>query len=154
MGCEIYSFAEVKINNKWEKVYNQFSLCKYDRVVNAKEKCDNPFYWQRYSMFSFLANVRNDRLLIPICYPRGLPNDVSDDVHEMYKRDENNHHSSSYITCKELLEFNYNEVIVMLGKNIFNSTYKEELGSMYFKHLNELKQLGNPDNTRIVIWFK
>ena len=32
-------------------------------------------------------------------------------------------------------------------------TYRENLGEWFFKHLNELKELGDPENVRIVFWF-
>ena len=32
-------------------------------------------------------------------------------------------------------------------------TYRENLEGWFFKHLEELKALGEPENVRIVFWF-
>ena len=32
-------------------------------------------------------------------------------------------------------------------------TYRENLGEMFFTHLEELKALGEPEDVRIVFWF-
>ena len=58
MGCDIHSFTEKrnKGNNKWE-------------VLEGL----NPFDWRSYSVFAFLADVRNYDHCEPISQPKGLP---------------------------------------------------------------------------------
>ena len=170
MGCDIHSFAEIKKNGKWEKVENYFSLSDFDKEWYKKEKGDSPFDWRSYSMFSFLAGVRNYDCCEPISKPRGLPDDISDDVKSYYKEWVYDAHSASFLTAKELLEFNYdkefwNRRITKYVGNYINGaalaeegegkflTYRENLGEWFFKHLNELKELGDPENVRIVFWF-
>lgn len=170
MGCDIHSFAEVKRNNKWEKVNDHFSLDDYDKEYYKKEKGDNPFDWRDYSIFAFLAGVRNYDHCEPISKPKGLPEDLSDEVKQHYEDWECDAHSASYLKAKELLEFDYdktfwNRRITKVEGNCTNGaalaeegegkvlTYRENLGEWFFKHLEELKTLGEPENVRIIFWF-
>ena len=75
MGCDIHSFAERlnKQTNKWEKVGDAFSLDEYGKTRFKKDKGDSPFDWRSYSVFAFLADVRNYDHCEPISYPKGLP---------------------------------------------------------------------------------
>jgi hypothetical protein len=170
MGCDIYSFAEVKINNNWEKVDNHFSLDSYEKKYYNKEKSGNPFCWRSYSMFAFLAGVRNYDRCEPISEPRGLPEDLSDEVRQYYEDLECYAHSASYLTAKELLEFDYdktfwNRRVTKKEGNCINGaalaeegegkvlTYRQNLDGWFFIHLEELKTLGEPEDVRVVFWF-
>ena len=84
MGCDIYSFAEVKRKNKWTKVEEHFELDDYDKNLLKKEKGDNPFTNRSYSLFAFLADVRNYDKCKPISKPKGLPCDIGDEVKHEY----------------------------------------------------------------------
>ena len=92
MGCDIHSFAEVKCKNKWVQIEGL-----------------EPFDWRSYSMFAFLAGVRNYDHCEPISEPRGIPEDISDNIKEMDIDNDWNLHSSSYLTLKELLDFDYDK---------------------------------------------
>lgn len=200
MGCDIHSFAERKntITNQWEVVKDYFTVDDYYKEYIEKDKGDNPFYWRNYSMFAVLANVRNNGDFKEISTPKGIPYDISDDVKSYYDSVAKESHSPSYLTLKELLEFNYNKlpstldyIIRYLGINPANNimahdiishvhtmnikdeikeetisliieysnedgtliTYKDELGEMFFQHLEELKTLGKPDDVRVIFWF-
>jgi len=170
MGCDIHSFAERKTNGKWEKVGEHFSLGEWEKEYYKKEKSDSPFDWRSYSMFAFLADVRNYDHCEPLSKPRGLPDDISDEVKDEYGEGWD-YHSASFLTAKELLEFDYDKtfwnrrVTKQTSENFWNGasvaeegegtnvTYRENLGEFFFIHLNELKELGNPDDVRIVFWF-
>ena len=172
MGCDIHSFAE-KINkqtNKWEKVGDAFTLDNYDKNRTGKDKGQHPFDWRSYSMFAFLANVRNYDHCVPISDPKGLPNDISDEVKEEYGEGWD-YHSASFLTAKELLDFDYDKtfwnrrITKQISPNHWNGaslaeegegkiiSYRENLGESFFIHLEDLKQLGNPEDVRIVFWF-
>lgn len=80
-------------------------------------------------------------------------------------------HSASFLSAKELLEFDYDKefwnrrVSKQIGPNSWTGaglaeegegkivTYRDNLGEWFFKHLGELAQLGNPEDVRIVFWF-
>jgi hypothetical protein len=170
MGCDINSFAEVKRNNKWEKVNDHFTLDDNNKKFYNKEKGDNPFYWRSYSTFAFLAGVRNYEHCEPISEPKGLPDDLSEEVKNNYEDLKCDTYSASYLTAKELLDFDYDKTLLdrrvtKTKGNYANGaaleeegegrilTYRENLGEWFFKHLEELKTLGEPENVRIVFWF-
>jgi len=171
MGCDIHSFAEVRRNNKWEIVKEHFSLDEFNRKYYNKEKGDNPFDWRSYSMFGFLAGVRNYSCCEPISESKGIPEDVCEEIKEEYERWDSDAHSASYLTLRELIEFDYNQILWDRritreeSPNCFNGaalanegegkmiTYREHLGESFFKHLEELNQLGELDDVRIVFWF-
>lgn len=173
MGCDIHSFAERrnKQTNKWEKVEDAFSLDKYDKERLKKDKGGSPFDWRNYSMFAFLADVRNYDHCEPLSEPRGIPDDISDEVKQEYEYWEYDAHSASFLTAKELLDFDYDKkfenwrVTKQTSPNCWDGaslaeegegkilTYREKLGGWFFTHLNELKELGEPEDVRIVFWF-
>src|ERR1700747_2996878 len=72
MGCDIHTFAEVRINGKWEKVVGELFPAE---SWSTKKWTDEPFGWRSYSMFAFFAGVRNYDHCTPISEPKGLPPD-------------------------------------------------------------------------------
>ena len=160
MGCDIHSFAEVKRNDKWEMIEEEiFPFYEGFDGDNTTE----PFYWRSYFMFEFLAGVRNYDGIEPISLPKGFPKD-SEYLNSKSRYDDSlptifqeilyddYYHSLSYLTLRELIEYDYNKTYFSkLRQVIF--PLKESLGENYFKHLEILKGLGNPDDVRIVIYF-
>jgi len=160
MGCDIHSFAEKrnKQTNKWEKV-----------------KGKHPFNWRNYSVFAFLAGVRNYDHCEPLAEPKGIPKDVCEEIRIEYEGWEYDAHSASYFTAKELSDFDYEKkfwnrrisrTFVMANGLKFTDgaatagegegmviTYRENLKESFFTDLEELKSLGEPEDVRIVFWF-
>lgn len=84
-------------------------------------------------------------------------------------------HSFSYFTVAELLAFDYDDTFENMRVSVTHYTpgggsitdgastaekgngtiitYRDFLGSSYFKDLKILKNLGDPEDTRIVFWF-
>ncbi len=190
MGCDIHSFAEKrnKETGKWEEVKDHFTIDDYDKKRLKKEKGSSPFDWRSYSVFAFLAGVRNYDHCEPLSEPKGLPNDseylnTESEDWMGYKETEKerletdgNYHSMSYLTLKELTDFDYDKTF--WNRRIYKETYRadgtvsggngaalaeegegqivsyrENLGEGFFVHLDELKQLGEPEDVRIVFWF-
>lgn len=173
MGCDIHSFAEKRNdkNSKWVKVKDHFLLDDFDRDWYKKEKGDSPFENRNYSWFAFLADVRNYDHCEPIKQPCGIPSDCDVEIMKDYEDYGEDAHSASHLTLKELLDFDY-EVIFwnrritkQLSSNSFTGaglaqdgegkmlTYRENLGTDFFKIIEELKLLGEPENVRVVFWF-
>ncbi len=157
MGTYIKSYAE-KINKatgKWEQVTGVFSLDDYDKKQTQETYGDSPFYLQDYFMFGIFANIRNEYGVKPISLPRGLPIDtcgyiVNDEAYMCNI----GVFGASYLTLRELLEFNYDEMFVSDRDDEHEeATYRERLNYMFFTHLEQLKLLGDPDDVRIVFWF-
>lgn len=185
MGCDIHSFAEVKTEGKWKRIEDKI-------FPDWNDFTTEPFGCRSYSLFGFLAGVRNYSESEVIIEPRGLPLDSeylnsptdypeirSYWTEEPVKVETNlddissdmNYHTHSHIYLNELLAFDYNKyfedkrITVQTGPNSFNGagkakegegniiTYKEHLGESYFKDLEILKSLGNPEDVRIVFYF-
>lgn len=173
MGCDIHCFAEMRDieTNQWEKVGDAFTLDDYDKKRLGKDKGNRPFDWRSYSMFAFLADVRNYDHCEPLSQPKGIPDNVCKEIGEEYEEWGCDAHSASYFTAKELLDFNYDKtfwnrrITKQTAPNVYNGaslaeegeginlTYRENLGEMFFIHLEELKSLGEPEDVRIVFWF-
>ncbi len=149
MGCDIHAYAEIKEKGKWE----------FTGI--------NPFDFRSYGLFGFLAGVRNYSEAEPIAKERGVPSDLSPEVSESNESWDSDGHSHSWVSLKELLDFDYekkfHDMRVTRDGNgaararsldeAEHTTYREFLGHGYFKDLDELKELGDPANVRIVFWF-
>src|SRR6478609_5466733 len=138
MGCDIHSFAEVRTEGKWQKVTEKAFGVESDYVG----KTNAPFDWRSYSLFAFLAGVRNYDHCEPISEPRGLPDDseyLNKEVEDGYygpfgkaspctekKRleEDYDYHSKSWLTLKELLEFDYDKTF--WNRRITRTTYRED----------------------------
>lgn len=189
MGADIHSFAEVKTNGKWVRVEEP----KFDDYGDTKTT--EPFGWRSYAVFGFLADVRNYSCCEPICETKGLPNDseylnsispyaydrnpmngevIPENERETVKKDvqeDGNYHSMSWLTLKELLDFDYEQkfwdrrVTKQVSPNGWDGaaladegegqtiTYREHLGEGFFKDIDVLKTLGSSEDVRIVFWF-
>ena len=145
MGCDIHCYVEVKSSSDddygWEMVEDEiFTQTKFDCEYYKKDKTNRPFYWRNYTMFAILADVRNGGNVRPISKPKGLPNGISRSVWTKYYDRILDAHSQSYLTLRELVEYNYNDEFVMNNQ-------------LFFTHIEELKTLGGLDDVRIVFWF-
>lgn len=151
MGCDIHSYAEKRINGKWESV--GFS----------------PFNWRQYGMYGFLANVRNYSAVPPLAEQRGLPADISSEVREEADTWSGDAHSHSWLSTAELTAFDYDakvedrRVTRQVGPNAWDGgqtcapgegeteTWREFLGPEFFRDLDRLREYGL--DTRVVFWF-
>lgn len=100
MGCDIHNHVEVLKGDKWR--------CADAYFLNYKSGGYMPEYFcddRRYTLFSILANVRNNGEIPCISEPRDIPDDVTDVVWNEYESWGSDAHSASYLTLKELIEF-------------------------------------------------
>lgn len=171
MGCDIHSYAEVRKNGKWEKVGDVFPLDDFDKEWQKKDYGDKPINWRSYSLYGWLADVRNYSCVPAISQPRGIPSDVSPEVSQENDSWAGDGHSHSWLSLAELLSTNYEEffwdrrVTRQEAPNFWNGaalanegegkniTLRDHLGSHFFGVLETLKTLGSPDDVRIVFWF-
>jgi len=163
MPCNIHPYAEAvdPTTKKWLVVrHDVFPLTQWEVQTSGKTHTNRPFKWRNYNMFGFLANVKNLSVCEFLSQGRGCPTDSptvlrpSDPQYEGF-------HSHTYVTLKELLDFDYDKVFE--DRRAANSTveegkgkkvrYREFLGDHFFEHLTALKELGFPENVRIVLWF-
>lgn len=156
MGCDIHSFTEQRTNpDGW----------------NWEEVAFKPFDWRGYGMYAFLAGVRNYSGIKPLAEPRGLPQGLSYQTESENREWASDGHSHSWLLASELLEFDYDAMMEdrrftrREGPNSFNGgatcepgqgkqqTWREFLGPQFFRDLEMLRAVGDPDNTRVVFWF-
>jgi hypothetical protein len=187
MGCDIHLFVEKKISEKWECL-NEIEDNEGTLSTSYKKEI---YHERNYSLFALLAGVRNSAGVKPISEPRGLPEDVSEIVKRISDQWNDDGHSHSYYTLKELLDFSADNLVKEQGYMpeerwiAFQESLKtptpdydlrfpfagwansglgwehhewsvpaKEISSTFFVDvLNKLKQMGNPEEIRIVFWF-
>ena len=117
MGCDIHMFVEewdgtspikeIVGEPAWRIIGG--SLCTYDDESGNETEFDwGPTYHDRnYTLFAILADVRNwsSSNIDPIDRPRGLPKDVSHEVKMAREYWDVNGHSASWLTLREILEY-------------------------------------------------
>ena len=145
MGCDIHITAEYKREDgKW--IRNE--KCIFDDKYNA------PFSWRSYSLFGFLAGIRNMSECTPLSNPRGLPEDTTDSTREYWDGWECDAHNPSWLSLEDIMEFDYRQEFVdMRDINKPTISYAEHLGPLFFIELGRLSTLGNGKDIRIVFWF-
>ena len=129
MDCDIHSFVEKKISKgRWSKItgfksddyYEKSEYFSSDRFL----KGDSPLSARNYQQFAILANVRNGRgfagldtgdRVEPIAMPKGMPDDVSDDVLNASNEWGCDGHSHSWLTAKEINEYDSEIKIIRRG---------------------------------------
>ena len=84
MGCDIHTIVEIKKENTWVGL----------------DECPNEFDERNYSLFAFLAGVRNS-FNTKGFKPKGFPDDMSEKARKEFEND-SDLHSKSYLTLKEL----------------------------------------------------
>lgn len=110
-------------------------------------------YWidRNYLLFAILANVRNQYNIQPISQPKGLPKDVSHEVKKQNDEENGDAHTRSWLTLKELLEYDWQQKYEDDNNEIF------PLEAMVIPFVNEfiprLSEIDEPENVRMVFWF-
>jgi hypothetical protein len=133
MGCDIHLAVEHKIDGVWQQIdppddfprdpwiIQQIKAIKgkSERILEEsslltyyENKLATDWYSQRnYYAFAILANVRHDHFN-PISLPKGLPNDLSEDLKT---KDCLGEHSFSWLTVKEMIDFDWNQTVENTG---------------------------------------
>ena len=144
MGCDIQMYAET-----FNKENNRYERSKVEIDVNRS-----------YARFGWFADVRNYAAVKAISKPRGLPDDISEDVNIYY---DEYVHSASWLTIEELKAVDYQQIVEDRrvsrdGNGGCTSeagegekmTLEEFLGSEFIKLI---KILDKAQVTRVVFWF-
>jgi hypothetical protein len=107
---------------------------------------DQPYNGRNYSLFGALAGVRDDSMELIADMDRGLPDDVSDELCDMFDEWGMDAHSANYLYLDEILESSYYK---MLDSDL------DELGVTYFFRdvVDALLDLGDSKDVRLVFWF-
>jgi len=216
MGTDIHLFVERREGDKWVAVAGPNPWYTEGSGEPKEILGDWLWYGRDYDVFAILANVRNGYGFagcdtgdgfIPIDMPRGLPEDVSPEVRAEAEAWGLDGHSHSWITLRELLEYDWSRKTKhrgvvdesgfkeflekgkprswcggISGKNVvfvtndemkmivegrmareenkkyvtkveWEETYRETVGYFLDEVIPKLKNLGEPDDVRIVFWF-
>lgn len=139
MGCDIYSVAQVRKDGQWEES---------DAVFSDPYFVHDPFANRNYGVFGFLAGIRNHE--VPVLQEmRGLPEDgVSQAI-----RDRLSNGSTSWVTLRQLLEFDYDQKFVDTVYDSGPTTVRNFLPADFFADVELLKTLGEPDDVRVIFDF-
>jgi len=118
MGCDIHLYVEKLVNGKWE-IQRGFvsSMYEADSEFFSTAKFRNavtPYDNRNYQLFGALAGVREDNIK-PIAEPRGLPDDASPEVAAEAKDYGIDGHTHSWLTLKEILDFDWSQIVVREG---------------------------------------
>lgn len=150
MGCDIHIVCEVKqVGAGWVSVKDAIFDNHYADIIGQPAKTCSPFDFRDYDMFACLAGVRNDyHAAMPISEPKSLPNDASAYTMELYNDWIGDAHGASYLTLRELVEFDYSQQFGTSGK-----TYREIIGGKFFADIEKMKELGGLDDVRVVFFF-
>lgn len=135
MGCDIHPYVEARTDGgEWQ----------YLPDVDV-------FDCRDYSLFGFLADVRNYSDSPVIAEPRGLPDDVTAKIREA--ADWDNYHSRTWFTLAELQEYDYEQRFDDCREpyGVPDTTLRAFLGEWYFAELDRLAKI--PGEVRIVLWF-
>lgn len=123
MGCDIHFYVEERVGGLWKSV----DTWKPDEHSPQRLRVDwdKQFYEDRnYALFSILANVRNGYGFAgvrtgdgftTIAPPRGLPDDASQRVKDESDAYGGDGHSHSWLTAREILDFDWNQKTMLAG---------------------------------------
>lgn len=149
MGCDIHLGVEKRVNGKWERVNppDDYPRDEWDKEQLAKHtlgsenhrwytaRLAEKWYGDRnYEAFAVLAGVRNYFDIEPIAEPRGWPADMSEALKERidFRKDREiddwlwfGDHTASWLTARELAEFDWEGQFVTLGGIVDWSTFEK-----------------------------
>lgn len=106
----------------------------------------------RYSVTAMLSDYVTDKDVLPIASKRGLPKNVSPEVKTLQSQSAGSHQVGfSYLLLSELLAYDWSEVFMWGDKPI--SYLKAAQESLLWRTIENMKELGEPENVRLVFWF-
>jgi hypothetical protein len=131
------------------------------------------FFWQSYTMYSLLAGVCvRDFGITPVAPGRDLPEDADEyslvellgswdtygvspmSVSDKQRNcDDTDLFGFSWVTAAELLAVDYDMQISAIDEPSRVRSLRNELDEKFFKHLEQLSDLGAPEDVRILFRF-
>ncbi len=130
MGCDIHIYVEKNTKNGWEAI----ERAPIDQDWNPGDEpvLEGFLYDCRdYTFFSILADVRNYDGLKPISHPRDIPKDLSVKVYEKFLVWQEDAHSCSWYSFKELIDYDWDSHIIEYKGYLTPHMYKVMKESEY-----------------------
>jgi hypothetical protein len=124
MGCDIHTYVEVKKNGQWVSADTWETETYDDREVMHVPYGESIYSGRNYDLFAILADVRNGvgfagcdtgEGFVPISSPKGLPEDVTDEVKSVSEAWAGDAHSHSWVTLAELLAYDWTQTTTLRG---------------------------------------
>lgn len=118
--------------SRWKHMSEDYLLKSIEAAKKPREQW--LYSGRNYNLFSILANVRNGRGFAgvktgegfnPISEPKGVPKDASTIYQEQVESWDCDGHSHSYLTLKELKEYDWNQTTTLYG--VVSEDYYKEL---------------------------
>ena len=164
MGCDIHMHVERYCDglNKWVSA-DYFALLPESTLDNPKFSFIPIYDDRNYDLFGVLAGVRGSAVNNQIDEPRGLPKDVSDIVYEDYIGWDMDAHSCSYLTLRELIEFDMYDwddseeeshiLIPLIDRLKQRADELHLIWDFCWSGRGRLESLKKAEKIRIVFWF-
>ena len=177
MGCDILFYVEARgANGKWEsrdKIWKD-SVGEFTLLAQFGDKAfrmhgDEPahkYIDRDYFLFSILADMRNTDPKIPcIAEPRGIPDDLSNEVQAVFDTWGADGHSHSWLLLSEVLDWKQWDHVIEYkdtswdksGKVIrkqVTATLRKRCKSFWDNVLKPMSKLcQDPNNVRMVFFF-
>lgn len=164
MGCDIHMHVEYRhdTNDEW-RCGDYFVLLPESTLEKPEYSFVSIYDHRNYDLFGVLAGVRGSAGNNQIDSPRGLPEDVTDFVREHYEYWGMDAHSCSYLTLRELIEFDKydwddseeeSHILIPLIDRIKQRA--DELNLIYDFYWDGRfrgESMRKAENIRIVFWF-
>jgi hypothetical protein len=157
MGCDIHLYAERLITPKWWEFWKKSKWVSIDKYTSNPDfgeydfepefiiESENRIYSGRnYNLFCALAGVRGYQFEgepSMVSEPKGLPNDVCDEIKRESAKYGSDGHSHSWNTLAELEAFNWEQYGTTCDR------FKEKVFPKLRTHSKD------PDKVRIVYFF-
>lgn len=153
MGCDIHCYIETKRHSedKWK------ALPVFSTAYTSVPELVSPYGGRDYELFGWLTGgVVRSNTDTPLCAPKGLPVDVSQEVSDCYMMWGGAYHSASYFTIAELKTALYDTPKKI---KVFDDKIKNELRPR-IKHFIRVLEIFadscgwyDDDEVRVVFWF-
>ena len=148
MWTDITAYLEVRDKNgNWQKVAMPYdvplSTSNPSRALSERD----------YRMFALLSDVQNNGDIVSLAQPRGLPRDVSWQIHAEHERQCSIGHGCydcvgvSYLTLRELVGYAHYDAVYE------GLPLREWLNGEYWAMIGAMMRYGYPDVVRVVFWF-
>jgi len=155
VGCDIHYMIEVRGKKDPTKWRLAFSASKLYDMVDKGELFDydqiyrHPLYLDRdYTLFAVLAGVRSwVNAFSPISRPKGIPPDASPGYNAMCEKWRGDGHSHSWLTIKEIQDYDFSKVHRVLSDEPPRLQYFQE------NFIPSALKFGKPENVRICFFF-
>ena len=108
---------------------------------------DQPYSGRNYDLFGALAGVRNPSMELIADMDRGLPDDVSDELCDIFDEWGMDAHSANYLYLDEIIGSSYYKMSDSKLNDIGVGTY-------FFRDVvDALLDIGDSKDVRLVFWF-